>query len=129
MKFIRWQLPFIIWTLTIVVLTWYPRIEFPDLGIEAEDKIAHIVAFCFWGLLLFRARTKYEIKHLSIAVKLVIFTGICFAVIDESVQSLVPGRYFSLYDMLANVIGVCLSWPVFRYIVVQFAQRYFQQQD
>lgn len=123
MNNLKWQSPLVLWTLIILVLTWYPKVEVPDIGIDAEDKIAHIAVFALWGVLLLRAVSKYEINRLSFAVKLTMISGTLFAVIDESVQKMVPGRFFSVYDALANVIGVWLSAVFFTYVVLPLRNR------
>lgn len=129
MKFTKWQLPFILWTLTILVLTWYPKVEIPDIGINAEDKIAHMIVFSLWGVLMLRMLSKNEINRFSFAVKLLIISGVVFAVIDESVQAMIPGRFFTIYDMLANVIGVLVSPLLFRFLHLPVVQRFSQTQD
>ncbi len=129
MKFLKWRLPFFLWTLIILFLTWYPKVEIPDLGINAEDKVAHIAVFLLWGILMLRMLNRYEINDLSGAVKLVIVSGTLFAIVDESIQGLIPGRYFTFYDMLANAAGVWLSPLIFRFILLPFTQRFSHQQD
>ena len=125
----KWRLPFILWTLTLLFLTWYPKVEIPDIGINAEDKIAHIGVFCLWGLLFLRMLTKYEINTPAFAVRMVIIFGTLFGILDESVQGLIPGRYFTLYDMLANVTGVWISPVVFKFIMRPLVRRIFLKQD
>jgi len=129
LTFLKWHFPATFWTLIILILTWYPKIEIPDIGIDAEDKIAHIGVFCLWSLLMLRMFSKYEIKRIPGAVKLLIIAGTIFAIADESVQGFVPGRHFSFYDMLANNIGIWLSVPIFKFFVVPVAQRISHNQD
>jgi VanZ family protein len=126
---LKWRVPFIAWTLTLLFLTWYPKVEIPDIGINAEDKIAHIGVFCLWGLLLLRMLTKYEINTPTSAVRMVIIFGTLFGVIDESVQGFIPGRYFTMYDMLANVVGVWISPMVFKFMLLPLVRRIFLKQD
>lgn len=119
----KWQAPLILWTIILLALTWYPRVEIPDLGIDAEDKIAHILVFIIWGVLMSRAVSKYEINKLPFAVKITLITGTLFAIVDESVQALIPGRYFTVYDAIANVLGIWLSGVVFVYILLPMVKR------
>ncbi|MBN1464678.1 VanZ family protein [candidate division KSB1 bacterium] len=113
MNWIKWTLPLILWTLLLLFLTWYPKVKTPDIGIEAQDKIAHLLFFLLWGLLMCRSHSKYEINRVPSAVKVTIIVGILFAIVDESMQELIPGRNFSIYDGLANIMGVLMSIPFF----------------
>ncbi|MBN1480351.1 VanZ family protein [candidate division KSB1 bacterium] len=124
MKFVKWELPLILWTCILLALTWYPRVEIPDLGINAEDKIAHIIVFAVWGVLMSRSVSKYEIKQMPFAVKVTILTGTLFAIVDESAQIVIPGRYFTFYDGIANILGIWLSPVVFHYIVLPLKRRF-----
>ena len=70
------------------------------------------------------AVSKYEIKRVAFAVKITIIAGTLFAAIDEFVQSFIPGRYFTIYDMIANIIGVWLSPIIFIYIIMPVIKKY-----
>ena len=107
----------------LLFLTWSPTVEIPDIGIDARDKIAHVLVFGFWGVLMCRSASKYEINRLPYAVKVTIIVGTLFAVIDESMQMIIPGRYCTIYDGLANFIGIWMSVPVFMYVIRPLKQR------
>ena len=128
MNFMKWKFPAIAWTFILLFLTWYPKLKVPDARFDASDKIAHVMVFVLWGILMCRAASKYEIKRTSYAVRVTIITGTLFAIIDESVQHLIPGRIFSMYDGLANIIGVWLSILVFVYLLQPMKNRLAQKQ-
>jgi VanZ family protein len=119
----KWTLPLILWTALLLFLTWYPKVKAPDIGIEAQDKIAHLLVFTLWGLLMCRNRSKYEINRMPSAVKTTIIIGTLFAVVDESMQEVIPGRDFSIYDGLANILGVWMSVPIFLYLWLPMKRR------
>jgi VanZ family protein len=112
-----------LWTALLLFLTWYPKVKAPDIGIEAQDKIAHLFVFLLWGLLMCRNLSKYEINRMPSAVKITIIIGTLFAIVDESVQEVIPGRDFSIYDGLANILGVWMSVPIFLYLWLPMKRR------
>lgn len=123
-QFWRWHAPVVAWAMIILVLTWYPKLEVPDTGLNAQDKVAHLSVFALLGILAIRALTKYEINRLSHAVKVTLLYGTSFAIVDEALQALIPGRSADLFDALANIAGVLVSAIVFRYIVFPIHKRY-----
>ncbi|RPI02722.1 MAG: hypothetical protein EHM72_03460 [Calditrichaeota bacterium] len=106
---IKWNLPLFVWTVTILILTWYPKIEMPDFGFDAQDKIAHFAVFFILGVLACRSFSKYEINRLAFAVTIALKYTLFFAVIDEVVQKYIPGRLFDPYDALFNILGSATS--------------------
>ncbi len=110
----KWRLPLIVWSLILLFLTWYPKIEMPDLGFDAQDKAAHFAAFFVLAFLACRAFSKYEIIRLPRAVKQAVLFSISFAVIDEMVQLWIPGRLFDFVDAAANLAGVAAASITFR---------------
>ncbi|MBN1559280.1 VanZ family protein [candidate division KSB1 bacterium] len=126
---IKWTLPLILWTVLLLFLTWYPKVKTPDIGFEAQDKIAHLLVFLLWGLLMCRHRSKYEINRAPSAVKMTIITGTFFAIADELVQGMIPGRDLSIYDGVANIIGVWMSIAVFLYVCLPMKRRFQLKQE
>jgi len=100
----------IIWLLTIITLSSLPNI--PTLKIhtsKAEFRLDYIMHFCEYGFLTFLtllsfAESEFRIKFL----KVIIITSclMFFAILDEYHQKLIPGRSFSLKDILSNLSGV-----------------------
>ena len=109
----KWMLPLVLWSIVLLFLTWYPKVEMPDLGFEAQDKVAHITVFFILGLLACRAFSKYEIKRMPDAVRVSLIFGIPFGCIDEIVQIWIPGRSFDILDGLANIVGVLFAVLLF----------------
>lgn len=67
------------------------------------DYFFHALAFLPWAF--FRASTHQKrINWLII--------GILFATSTEALQYLLPYRAYNVNDMIANMIGVCLSFPL-----------------
>ena len=120
---VRWYLPLLLWSMLILILTWYPKIEMPDLGFDAQDKAAHWGVFFIFGILSLRAFSKYEIKRLPTAVFTTVFLGSGFALIDEVVQRWIPGRSFDPLDGLFNLLGVITAVLLFGRMILPFVQR------
>jgi len=127
LKWIKWELPLFIWTAILLFLTWWPKIEIPDIGLDYKDKVAHVFAFGLLGFLAARARSKYEINHLQNAVKVTLFYCSLFAIFDEAMQGVIPGRVADVWDGLANIIGVFAAVLFFRTVWYPWKnRRYFK---
>lgn len=86
----------------VLVLSVLPKAA-PPLGIPQSDKIAHCVAYA-WLAGLAAVAWKGDGASARIWAALAMGIGL------EFVQMLVPGRFFSLLDMAANVTGLALGW-------------------
>lgn len=75
-------------------------------GSDLTDAIGHVGLFCFLGLGWYWALRPQR----SIGRSLVLSAAITFAIgtLTEAAQSLLPNRGMSLFDFLANGLGVAL---------------------
>lgn len=113
--FLRWYLPLILWAATILILTSLPTIEPPDLGFEAEDKLAHCGVYFILGILFGRALAKgYVLQRIHFVI--LIGVALSFAALDEVHQLFIPGRYGDIYDFFADSIGILGSILTFWFI-------------
>jgi uncharacterized membrane protein len=77
------------------------------------DKIAHIMLYAVFGFLLY-----LTMKHSprpafrNHALMFVIAIGILYGISDEFHQSFVPGRTASIWDLLADSIGIAIAQAV-----------------
>ena len=69
------------------------------------DKANHFVAFMVLYILL-----SLGYRHIGLVLKVAIL--FVFALQIEIVQYFIPGREFSLLDVVADMIGVCIGWVV-----------------
>ncbi len=79
----------------------------PKLGSDFDDKIYHAIAYIImgfvWGVYFLRASIKNYLFQ-SFAI------GALFGIIIEVLQVTITSyRSFDLFDILANVIGLCLG--------------------
>jgi len=71
--------------------------------LEPWDKVFHLILYGVFSLLGYRA-SKEPKQFLYICIGIVIYSGLM-----EVGQSFMPGRVMSVYDLLANTIGVVLG--------------------
>jgi VanZ family protein len=121
--FKRPLLPGLIWTLLIAVLTLMPGNYIPKvltfLDWLSPDKIVHLILFGVYVYLLAEGFVRHDrswfISRYPVWSSLII--GIIFAFFTEVMQMFViPGRYGSIYDMLADILGSILGITVW-YII------------
>lgn len=91
----------------ILIALLYPGNSLPGVRIGNWDKVIHLVMFTVWAVAI---RYDYRPKRFSLIRMLAI--GIPFALATEVLQTLVEGRSFDIYDLLADVAGICLGWVV-----------------
>ena len=85
----------------MVFLSLLPKIEIP-LEFRESDKVAHFLAYLWLGVLPFFAFSPPAALRRAL---LMAPLGISL----EFAQMMVPGRFFSFGDMLANVAGIALG--------------------
>ncbi len=76
------------------------------------DKIQHIIEYSILGFFVlgsFANRNNVKI------ILLVIIICSIYGITDEIHQFFVPGRYFSILDMVANSVGVFIGILILRY--------------
>lgn len=66
-----------------------------------NDKISHFIAY---GALMWNAGLVSQGKGKHFAISIVLC--LCYGALMEVLQDFVPGRFMSIYDMLANAGGV-----------------------
>lgn len=108
-NYITYQLPWQFTMLAIFIQSSIGKISLPDFGIDWFDKILHFFAFGILGLL-----SAHGIKHAGnqFFQKNYAWTSILICIIfgatDEIHQLHVPGRYASVYDWIADILGILL---------------------
>ena len=106
-NYITYQLPWQFIMLAIFIQSSIGKLSLPDVGIEWFDKIVHFFIYGLLGLL-----TVHGLKHASHQLLqkhyLWISTLICifFGATDEIHQFYVPGRFASVWDWIADILGI-----------------------
>jgi VanZ family protein len=104
----------ILWAIVVLVLTLMPGEAIPNVPIFGIDKLVHFFIFGTLNLLMLIAFKKQETKEY---LKICFFSSIGYGILIEFIQPFVPGRTFSIYDMIANTIGVILGYAFFRLLL------------
>lgn len=107
-------LPPILWGGIIFYLSSRPASAFPSLWFPQQDKIAHIIEYGIFAILIFRAifLPTYHwipISRLRRATIIILIATALYGASDEVHQIFVPTRTGSVTDWLADVTGACLA--------------------
>ena len=83
----------------------------PSTGISVWhfDKFGHFCAYCSLSVLLFFAFKSIKTRTIAFLF------SIALGCILEWIQSYIPGREMSIYDEIANVIGLLCGAIIYRY--------------
>ena len=97
---------FIIWVVSIFLISFLSLISSIETPIDFShsDLLYHMISYIWLSILPFFSFTK--IKTVVICSLLMIMLGISL----EFGQGFIPGRFSSVYDMVANTIGVEKNW-------------------
>lgn len=125
--FIQYNLFGLSWAAIILVLTISPGHEMPktlDWNLLAFDTFSHFFVFGLLTLLLIVGFTKQFTfpKLRNNAVAYAIGSGIIYGILIEGIQSIIPGRFFDLVDILANSIGCFTGYLAF-FLIYKFSFR------
>jgi len=100
-------------TLAIIYLSLSDISSLPKLEVQFEDKIYHIVAYFSLNSVWLLAITALKSKHSKYDV-LISLGIIGFGIVIELFQEILTDyRTFDNYDILANSLGVIISFLVF----------------
>ena len=110
----------IAWALTIIIVSSIPNI--PTLKIhtaKSEIRLDYMMHFCEYGILTFMTFLSFAGNEFRVNYKTFIFITvslILFAILDELHQKLIPGRTYSVKDIMSNVTGI-LAAGIFTVLV------------
>ena len=93
----------------ILCISSIPANSMPSLGFQNVDKVAHFLEYAILGILAvhsFIPKKGYQLFF-------IIFSGFVFGVFDEWWQSFISDRHTSLFDLLADNIGMLVGSIVF----------------
>ena len=108
-KYIYYHFPWQLMMIFIFVLSSIPGDQCPEIQFKLEDKIAHFFVFGILALLLARSfRNTLNPLWKNRYILWSILIGMVYGLIDEWHQMYIPGRYTSLSDWIADLLGaVC----------------------
>ena len=103
---------FKLFLLLIIIGSSIPGKAVPEIVSLSWDKLLHVIEYSILGVLGYRA---YH-KHPNFNIYLLCSFGILFGYIDESWQKIIPGRFSSHSDVIADGIGVIFGTLTSHYI-------------
>lgn len=89
------------WTAGIVVGGILPGAAMPDWTLFSSDKLLHLGAFTGFVVLWRWAFPEARLRIMGL--------GLLLGLAIELYQGLIPDRYFSLYDLIADGLGLLLG--------------------
>jgi len=107
--FLYYWLPVFVYAVIIFYFSSLPRIPPEILRIIPETLILHVIEYAIFTFLLFRAFANSKnitLKNNTILLSITIAT--VYGMMNEFYQNFVPGRIYSVFDMIANFIGSLL---------------------
>ncbi len=121
--FLRYNFLSIFWCVLILVLSFLPGKDLPEVGIFQFDKLVHIIfylllfAFTFVG---WKKQSQFiMLQNVSGLFMFVLCSG--FGVLIECGQGLFTAdRYFDIYDALANSIGALAGLTTLPFLKTYF---------
>jgi VanZ family protein len=118
-KYCNYFLYHLPWHLLIIIIFLVSSISqqhLPEFTQKISDKILHFAAFGVLGLLMVRS-FKHSRKNIlqKYAVSLSVIFASIYGISDELHQLLVPGRFCSFGDWLADTTGALLLVLIFMY--------------
>jgi VanZ family protein len=96
------QIGLVLYIIAILAVSTIPGGKIPDINIWSFDKILHIVEYFILAFLMINA-LKYPTAKGIIAI---IIIGFIYGGFNEIWQGLIAHRYASLYDAIANGVGM-----------------------
>ena len=111
---IKQWIPLIFWILLIFGLSSIPNISGEKLKLPSgSDKVVHFIEYMVFALLYYRGLSHDRKVRKSFFVLLVLMTGFALAALDEYYQRYIPGRDSSVYDIMADLIGVLVGSAIY----------------
>ncbi|MFO7897194.1 MAG: VanZ family protein [Candidatus Cloacimonadales bacterium] len=97
---------FSIWSLIIISLTSYPKLHNPlSDKIWNVDKLAHFTVYAIFSLLFVKMNQHKTYRQNA---KSLLLLALIIPLLDELHQIPIPGRSFSVYDIIADIAGFAL---------------------
>jgi len=122
------SLPAVVIALIIFLLSNSPHPELPRIGLEWEDKVAHILAYFVFGLsVLMFVLTNSNKSDFKFVAIITILIGSIYGLTDEFHQYFVPGRDVEFFDWVADVIGIVLSLLLIKSIKNKIVKKYVKK--
>ena len=102
---------FIIWSVIILILTSFPKLHTPLDELWNFDKLAHFTMYLIFAFLFILMNINNNLKKTQHTL---ILLAIIVPTFDEIHQIPIPGRQFSLLDIIADFLGFATIIVIFK---------------
>ena len=99
------QVILFIYLIAILAVSTIPGGRIPKINIWSMDKVLHIIEYFILAFLMINAMR----NPTFISILIVIIIGIAYGGFNEIWQGLLAHRYASIYDAIANGIGMIVG--------------------
>lgn len=110
-RFFKYHLPVILYAALILVVSSVPNLKTPLVRVPGGDKAIHFLEYGILALLTLRSVRHWKagmtLKQTAVFAMVLVTV---FPVIDEFLQSFIPGRSPEIYDFVADICG---AWSFF----------------
>lgn len=104
---IRYRIiPLLLYLGLIFFVSSRPNLRPPGVDIFLMDKIIHFMEYSILGVLLFDSIGRAMIQSKFGTFIFLLAVGSSIGALDEIFQSYIPGRHMSIYDYIADTLGV-----------------------
>ncbi|MDD5766008.1 MAG: VanZ family protein [Candidatus Marinimicrobia bacterium] len=104
------KIPAVLYAAVIFLLSSIPQQNIMQVEIWNFDKVEHLFEYSIFGVFLMLAFVNFRSEKVTRnAVLISLIIGILYAGTDEIHQLYIPGRFCSVYDLIADTIGVALG--------------------
>jgi VanZ family protein len=105
-SFVKYHLPAILYAVAILVIPSIAGFRTHTIRFLLTDKLAHFLEYAVFALLTYRSLTHL---HQRIGERMVFLLSLLclavFGVVDEVIQSFIPGRRADAWDYAADLAG------------------------
>lgn len=131
LKLIIWCKPFakyllVAWIMAVIIVSSIPHL--PTLKIHTartDIRLDHLIHFCEYSIMALMAFLSFSGREFEMNYKkwiLLTLGLILFAILDELHQKLIPGRAYSIKDIMSNVSGI-LTVLIFSIVVFRMIRK------
>jgi VanZ family protein len=96
----KYRIVFGLYLIAILAASSIPGRSMPKIIILSPDKLLHLTEYFILAVLAYLSFKKFS--------KTLIIGLILFAIMDEIWQSFIPGRWPSVFDVVADILGMMI---------------------
>jgi VanZ family protein len=107
------KLFFVLWCLLLIMISSIPNLPTPKIkALDSNIRLDYVIHFLAYFILslffmFWRMDTDSGLKFKKVLLFIVL--GMCFALLDEIYQKLIPGRTFNIIDFMYDSIGFSIG--------------------